>query len=112
MFVHVVVKVASRMRDSDVLMATSHLEMYSSLITIPPVSFLCFTSLNPPPPSLILFFFNGSWRRLSMNGRALSFLGPMTQLQGELLKGLLIDQIHHGSPSGDRQEEVRCIIGF
>lgn len=47
-----------------------------------------------------------------MNGRALSFLGPMTQLQGELLKGLLIDQIHHGSPSGDRQEEVRCIIGF
>lgn len=47
-----------------------------------------------------------------MNGRALSFLGPMTQLQGELLKGLLIDQIHHGRPKGDRQEEVRCIIGF
>lgn len=47
-----------------------------------------------------------------MNGRALSLLGPMTQLQGELLKALLIDQINHGSPTGDRQEEVRCIIGF
>lgn len=48
----------------------------------------------------------------AMNGRALSFLGPMTQLQGELQKELLIDQIHHGSPAGHRQEEVRCIIGF
>ena len=47
-----------------------------------------------------------------MNGRALLFLGPMTQLQGELLKRLLIDLIHHGGPTGDRQEEVRCIIGF
>lgn len=47
-----------------------------------------------------------------MNGRALSFLGPMTQLQDELWKELLIDQIHHGSPTGHRQEEVRCIIGF
>ena len=47
-----------------------------------------------------------------MNGRALSFVGPMTQLRDELQKELLIDQIHHGSPPGLRQEEVRCIIGF
>lgn len=48
----------------------------------------------------------------TMNGRALSFLEPMTQLQDELQKELLIDQIHHGSPTGHRLEEVLCIIGF
>lgn len=75
-----------------------------------PCIFSVFYLSAPPPP--FLFFFNGRWRRLSMNGRALSLLGPMTQLQGEHLKALLIDQINHGSPTGDRQEEVRCIIGF
>lgn len=63
-------------------------------------------------PPVSFFFSKWEMETFAMNGRALSFLGPMTQLQGELQKELLIDQIHHGSPTGHRQEEVRCIIGF
>lgn len=87
--------------------------LIKSLYALSPTNTATLLFLSPFP--LKICFFPSHKREsesFAMNGPALPFLRAMTQLQDKLQKELLIDQIHHDSPTGRRQEEVLCIIGF